>query len=443
MAKKYFGTDGIRGAINSKNINGDMFFKFGLASGTYFKSQKKRKQIAIIAKDTRLSGYTLEPALVSGLTSAGMHVYTLGPLPTNGLAMLTKVMKANMGIMITASHNPHYDNGLKLFGPDGLKLSDKIEKKIESLIDRKIEKNLSFPEKLGRVKRLESGTKKYIKILKRNFSKEFNLRGLRIVIDCANGAGYKAGPELLKSLGAKVFPIGVNPNGLNINKNCGSTFPSKIKLAVKKNKAHIGISLDGDADRIIMCDEIGNIIDGDQIIAALATRWKNKKMLKGGVVGTLMSNFGLEKYLKFKKIKFIRTNVGDRYVKEKMLKNNFNLGGEQSGHIILGKFATTGDGLLVALEIMFALKKGRKASDFFNTFKKVPQILENIEVKNKNIINTSEVKSIIKKVEKLIKGQGRILVRKSGTESKIRVMGESENRNLLFKCINLISKKIK
>jgi len=443
MAKKYFGTDGIRGAINSKNINGDMFFKFGLASGTYFKSQKKRKQIAIIAKDTRLSGYTLEPALVSGLTSAGMHVYTLGPLPTNGLAMLTKVMKANMGIMITASHNPHYDNGLKLFGPDGLKLSDKIEKKIESLIDRKIEKNLSFPEKLGRVKRLESGTKKYIKILKRNFSKEFNLRGLRIVIDCANGAGYKAGPELLKSLGAKVFPIGVNPNGLNINKNCGSTFPSKIKLAVKKNKAHIGISLDGDADRIIMCDEMGNIIDGDQIIAALATRWKNKKMLKGGVVGTLMSNFGLEKYLKFKKIKFIRTNVGDRYVKEKMLKNNFNLGGEQSGHIILGKFATTGDGLLVALEIMFALKKGRKASDFFNTFKKVPQILENIEVKNKNIINTSEVKSIIKKVEKLIKGQGRILVRKSGTESKIRVMGESENRNLLFKCINLISKKIK
>ena len=443
MAKKYFGTDGIRGAINSKNINGDMFFKFGLASGTYFKSQKKRKQIAIIAKDTRLSGYTLEPALVSGLTSAGMHVYTLGPLPTNGLAMLTKVMKANMGIMITASHNPHYDNGLKLFGPDGLKLSDKIEKKIESLIDRKIEKNLSFPEKLGRVKRLESGTKKYIKILKRNFSKEFNLRGLRIVIDCANGAGYKAGPELLKSLGAKVFPIGVNPNGLNINKNCGSTFPSKIKLAVKKNKAHIGISLDGDADRIIMCDEMGNIIDGDQIIAALATRWKNKKMLKGGVVGTLMSNFGLEKYLKFKKIKFIRTNVGDRYVKEKMLKNNFNLGGEQSGHIILGKFATTGDGLLVALEIMFALKKGRKASDFFNTFKKVPQILENIEVKNKNIINTSEVKSIIKKVKKLIKGQGRILVRKSGTESKIRVMGESENRNLLFKCINLISKKIK
>jgi phosphoglucosamine mutase len=443
MTKKYFGTDGIRGAINSKNINGDMFFKFGLASGTYFKSQKKRKQIAIIAKDTRLSGYTLEPALVSGLTSSGMHVYTLGPLPTNGLAMLTKSMKANMGIMITASHNPHHDNGLKLFGPDGMKLSDKIEKKIEKLIDKKITKSLSDPKKLGRVKRLESGTKDYVEILKKNFTKDFNLRGLRIVIDCANGAGYKAGPELLRSLGAKVITIGVKPNGLNINKNCGSTFPHSIKNAVKKYKAHLGISLDGDADRIILCDETSNIVDGDQIIAALATRWKNKKMLKGGVVGTLMSNYGLEKYFQSKKIKFVRANVGDRYVKEKMQKNSFNLGGEQSGHIILGKFATTGDGLLVALEVLFALRKGRKASDFFDKFKKTPQILENIEVKDKAIIKTFEVKKSIKIAEKLMKGRGRILVRKSGTESKIRVMGESENKKLLIKCINIIKKKIK
>ena len=443
MTKKYFGTDGIRGAINSKNINGDMFFKFGLASGTYFKSQKKRKQTAIIAKDTRLSGYTLEPALVSGLTSAGMHVYTLGPLPTNGLAMLTKSMKANMGIMITASHNPHHDNGLKLFGPDGMKLSDKIEKKIENLIDKNIKKNLSNPEKLGRVKRLESGTKDYLKILKKNFSKEFNLRGLRIVIDCANGAGYKAGPELLRSLGAKVTSIGINPNGLNINNNCGSTYPNKIKFAVKKNNAHLGISLDGDADRIIMCDEKGNIIDGDQIIAALATRWKNKKMLKGGVVGTLMSNYGLEKFFKSEKIKFIRANVGDRYVKEKMKKNNFNLGGEQSGHIILGKFATTGDGLLVALEVLFAIRKGKKASDFFNKFQKTPQILKNIAVKDKEIIKNIEVKKSIKIAKKLIKGQGRILVRKSGTESKIRVMAESNNKELLNDCIKIISKRIK
>ena len=443
MTKKYFGTDGIRGAINSKHINGDMFFKFGLASGKYFKSQKKRKQIAVIAKDTRLSGYTLEPALVSGLTSAGMHVFTLGPLPTNGLAMLTKSMKANMGIMITASHNPYHDNGLKLFGPDGMKLSDKIEKKIEKLIDKKIATNLSRPEKLGRVKRLENGTKEYLKILKKNFPKEFNLRGLRIVIDCANGAGYKAGPELLKSLGAKVISIGVKPNGMNINHNCGSTFPNKIKLAVKKNKAHLGISLDGDADRIIMSDEKGNIIDGDQIIAAIAIRWKNKKMLKGGVIGTLMSNYGLENFFKDNKIKFIRANVGDRYVKEKMQKNNFNLGGEQSGHIILGKFATTGDGLLVALEVLFAIRKGKKASSFFNKFKKTPQILENILVKDKSIINKPDVKKSIKKAEKLMNGNGRILVRASGTESKIRVMGESENKKLLEKCLNIILAKIK
>ncbi len=443
MLKKYFGTDGIRGRVNSKNINGEMFFKFGLASGTYFMSQKKIKQTAIIAKDTRLSGYTLEPALVSGLTSAGMHVYTLGPLPTNGLAMLTKSMRANMGIMITASHNPHQDNGLKLFGPDGMKLSDKIEKKIENLIDKKVSIHLSQPKKLGRVKRLETGTKDYLKILKKNFTKDFNLKGLRIVIDCANGAGYKAGPELLNSLGAKVITIGVKPNGLNINKRCGSTYPNKIKSAVIKNKAHLGISLDGDADRIIMCDEKGNIIDGDQIIAALATRWKSKKMLKGGVVGTLMSNYGLEKFFKAEKIRFIRANVGDRYVKEKMQKNNFNLGGEQSGHIILGKFATTGDGLLVALEVLFAIRKGKKASIYFNKFKKTPQILENIEVKNKDIINHPNTKKSIKIVKKLIKGQGRILVRKSGTESKIRVMGESKNKELLKKCIYLISRKIK
>ena len=443
MTKKYFGTDGIRGEINSKHINGEMFFKFGLASGTYFRSQKKRKQTAIIAKDTRLSGYTLEPALVSGLASAGMHVYTFGPMPTNGLAMLTKTMKANMGIMITASHNPYNDNGLKLFGPDGMKLSDKIEKKIEKLIDKKISKNFSSPEKLGRVKRLENGTKEYLKILKKNFPKEFNLRGLRIVIDCANGAGYKAGPELLKSLGAKVFTIGVNPNGININKNCGSTYPKKIKQAVKRYKAHLGISLDGDADRIIMSDEVGNIIDGDQIIAAIATRWKNKKMLKGGVIGTLMSNYGLEKFFEANNIKFIRANVGDRYVKEQMQKNNFNLGGEQSGHIILGKFATTGDGLLVALEVLFAIRKGNKASSFFNKFKKTPQILENVLVKDKSIVNNSEVKKSIKRAEKLMNGHGRILVRASGTESKIRVMGESENKKLLEKCLNIILTKLK
>ena len=442
MTKKYFGTDGIRGTVNKGNINGNMFFKFGLAAGTYFKNQKKFKQTAIIAKDTRLSGYTLEPALVSGLASAGMHVFTLGPLPTNGLAMLTKSMKANMGIMITASHNPYYDNGLKLFGPDGLKLSDKIEKKIEGLIDKKIDTQLSQPKILGRVKRLENGNEEYIKILKKNFPKNFSLKGTKIAIDCANGAGYKSGPHLFKSLGAKVISIGVNPNGLNINEKCGSTFPKKIQLAVKKHRAHLGISLDGDADRIIMCDEKGNIIDGDQIIAALAKRWKNKKMLRGGVIGTLMSNYGLEKFLKKNRIKFLRANVGDRYVKEKMQKNNFNLGGEQSGHIILGKFATTGDGLLVALEILFSLRKGKKASKFLNVFDQIPQILENVVVKDKSIVNSSNCKKAINEANNLIKGQGRMLVRKSGTEPKIRIMGESNNIKLLEKCIKIVKKSI-
>ena len=443
MTKKYFGTDGIRGTVNKGNINGQMFFKFGLAAGTYFKNLKKTKQTAIIAKDTRLSGYTLEPALVSGLSSAGMHVYTLGPLPTNGLAMLTKSMKANMGIMITASHNPFYDNGLKLFGPDGLKLSDKIEKKIEKLIDSTIIKNLSKPEILGRVKRLEDGNDKYIKILKSNFPNNFRLYGLKIVIDCGNGAGYKSGPKLLKSLGAKVISIGTSPNGLNINEKCGSTYPNKIQSAVRKHKANLGISLDGDADRIILCDEKGRIIDGDQIIAMMATRWKRKKMLKGGVIGTLMSNYGLEKYFKRMKIKFYRTNVGDRYVKEKMQKYKFNLGGEQSGHIILGKFATTGDGLLVALETLFSMRKGKKASELFNIFKPIPQILENLVVKDKSIINSPNCKKAIREANQLIKNKGRMLVRKSGTEPKIRIMGESENRILLQKCINIVKRTIK
>ena len=443
MSKKYFGTDGIRGKVNQEKINGEMFFKFGLAAGTYFKNQKKSKQIAIIAKDTRLSGYALEPALVSGLASAGMHVFTFGPLPTNGLAMLTKKMKANMGIMITASHNPYYDNGLKLFGPDGLKLSDNIEKKIEKLIDSKLKEKLSNPKALGRVKRLEDGSKKYIEILRQNFPKKFNLKGLKIAIDCANGAAYKVGPQLLRSLGAVVYEIGTSPNGFNINEKCGSTFPNKIKYLTKKKNANIGISLDGDADRIIVCDEKGNIIDGDKIIAMLGARWKRKKILKGGVVGTLMSNYGLENFFKRNKIKFLRSDVGDRYVKELMKKNKFNLGGEQSGHIILGKFATTGDGLLVALEILFSMRKGKKASELFKNFKPTPQLLENIEIKNKSIINTENCRKAIKYANSLIKGEGRMLVRKSGTEPKIRIMCESENKALLSKCVSIVRKSIR
>jgi len=442
MKKKYFGTDGIRGTVNSNNINGEKFFKFGLAAGTYFKNLKKKKQVAIIAKDTRLSGYTLEPALVSGLASAGMHIFTLGPLPTNGLAMLTKKMKANMGIMITASHNPYYDNGLKLFGPDGSKLSDKIEKKIENLIDSKTLNHLSDPKTLGRVKRLEDGNERYLKILRKNFPKDFSLKDMKIVIDCANGAGYKSAPKILTELGAKVFTAGVTPNGLNINYKCGSTHPEVIKKFVKKHKADIGIALDGDADRVIMCDEKSKLIDGDQIIAMIAKRWKRKKILIGGVAGTLMSNYGLEIFFSNEKIKFVRAKVGDRYVKEAMKNNNLNLGGEQSGHIILGNFATTGDGLLVALEVLFALRKGQSANKIFKVYKPVPQKLLNIKVKDKKIIYSLKCKNAIKLANNLIKNKGRLLVRASGTEPKIRIMCESFDSSLIDKCINMIKKTI-
>ena len=296
---------------------------------------------------------------------------------------------------------------------------------------------------LGRVKRLEDGNERYIKILKNNFPNNFNLKGTKIVLDCANGASYKAAPKMLKDLGANVISIGVKPDGFNINNKCGSTYPSKIRAGVKKFKANVGIAFDGDADRIIMCDEKGKIVNGDQIIAMLAKRWKSKKILQGGVIGTLMSNYGLENFLKNENIKFSRSKVGDRYVKEKMKKLNFNLGGEQSGHIILGKFATTGDGLLVALEVLFSLRKGKKASKLLNVFKPLPQILENVIVKDKNIVTKIKCKKAIKHANELMGKKGRILVRKSGTEPKIRIMGESYDKNLILRCIKIIKNSIK
>jgi phosphoglucosamine mutase len=440
--KKYFGTDGIRGEVNKGSITGEMFFRFGLAAGTYFSNQNKQRHKAIIAKDTRLSGYMLEPALVSGLISAGMDVLLLGPLPTNGLAMLTKSMKADLGIMLTASHNPHTDNGLKLFGPDGMKLSDKVEKQIEKLIDDKVEKYLVKPNLLGRAKRLEDATENYIGILKNIFPKSFNLSGVKIFLDCANGASYKSAPALLRELGAEVVAIGINPDGFNINKNCGSTHPELIQQSVKTHKADIGIAFDGDADRVIMCDEKGEIIDGDQIIAMIAKNWKKKKILKGGVVGTLMTNLGLENYFKNNNIKFQRVDVGDRYVKEKMNSLKYNLGGEQSGHIILGNLATTGDGLLVALEVLNSLKNNGKASKVFSVFKKVPQVLENIKVKNKNIVENKSLKAKLNLINKSLKQEGRLLVRKSGTENLVRIMVESLDKKLIKDTVTEVKKLI-
>jgi phosphoglucosamine mutase len=441
--KKYFGTDGIRGTVNQGHVTGEDFYKFALAAGSFFKIKDKKKHLAIIGKDTRISGYMLEPAIVSGLTSAGMDVITFGPIPTNALAMLTRSMKADIGIMITASHNPYHDNGLKLFGPDGLKLSDEVEKKIEKLIDASKNKLLVPVSELGRVKRLEDGNSRYIEILKSNFPTDFDLKGMKVVVDAANGAGYKAAPKMLEELGATVIALGVEPDGYNINDKCGSTHPQTLQKAVKKNKADLGIALDGDADRVILCDERGTIIDGDQIIGMIATRWKFKNILEGGVVGTLMSNLGLEQYFKVNHIPFVRSDVGDRYVKEKMRDKNFNLGGEQSGHIILGDFTTTGDGLLVALEVLFSMRKGKKASKLLKVFKPVPQILENKVVKDKSIITSKACVQAIKKAEQLLGDQGRMLVRKSGTEPKIRIMGESHNKKLLQQAIKIVSKSIK
>jgi len=385
--KKYFGTDGIRGEVNKGSITGEMFFRFGLAAGTYFSNQNKQRHKAIIAKDTRLSGYMLEPALVSGLISAGMDVLLLGPLPTNGLAMLTKSMKADLGIMLTASHNPHTDNGLKLFGPDGMKLSDKVEKQIEKLIDDKVEKYLVKPNLLGRAKRLEDATENYIEILKNIFPKSFNLSGMKIFLDCANGASYKSAPALLRELGAEVVAIGINPDGFNINKNCGSTHPELIQQSVKTHKAEIGIAFDNN-------------------------------------------------------IKFHRADVGDRYVKEKMNSLKYNLGGEQSGHIILGNLATTGDGLLVALEVLNSLKNNGKASKVFSVFKKIPQVLENIKVKNKNIVENKSLKARIDQIDKSLKQEGRLLVRKSGTENFVRIMVESSDKKLIKDTLGEVKKLI-
>ena len=441
MKKKYFGTDGIRGRVNQGNINGNMFFKFGLAVGTYFKNQKKFKQTAIIAKDTRLSGYTLEPALVSGLASAGMHVFTLGPLPTNGLAMLTKLMKANMGIMITASHNPYYDNGLKLFGPDGLKLSDKIEKKIEGIIDKKIDAQLSKPKILGRVKRLENGNEEYIKILKKNFPKSFSLKGTKIVIDCANGAAYKVAPTVLQELGAEVVPLGVTPDGININKGCGSTNTKLMTDTVVSIGADVGIALDGDADRLLIADENGKLVDGDLIIGVIATSWKKENRLIGKrVVATVMSNSGLDDYLLDEGLTLDRVQVGDRHVVQRMRSEKLNLGGEQSGHIILSDHNATGDGLVTVVRILSMLsERGKAASEVCRMFTPLPQRLINIPCLSPDVLEKHEVESVISDCQDKLAGMGRLLVRYSGTEAAVRIMVEAEEERMVHSVTQAIA----
>ena len=443
--RRYFGTDGIRGRANTHPMTPEVALRVGLAAGRLFMSADNRRHLAVIGKDTRLSGYMIEPALVAGFTSAGMDVRTFGPLPTPGVAMMTRSMRADIGVMISASHNSFLDNGIKLFGPDGYKLSDAVELKIESMMDQALDADLAPPDALGRVKRIDDSQARYVEIAKASFPKGLSLQGLRVAIDCANGAGYRVAPTTLYELGAEVCAVGVEPNGLNINADCGSTHPETLAEAVKRYRADIGIALDGDADRVIICDEKGKVVDGDQIMALVALDWAKRGMLKGGgVVATVMSNLGLERLLNSHDLSLERTKVGDRYVMERMREGGFNLGGEQSGHIILHDHATTGDGLMSALQVLAVLvESGKPMSELARQFETVPQKLENVRYTSGKPLETAGVKAAIADAEARLAGVGRLLVRPSGTEKLIRVMAEGDDAKLVKSVVSDVAAAVK
>jgi len=431
MTGKYFGTDGIRGQANLA-ITPDLALRVGQAAGLVFLRGEHRHRV-LIGKDTRLSGYMIETAMVAGFTSVGMDVFLTGPMPTPAVAMLTRSMRADAGVMISASHNPYADNGIKLFGPDGYKLSDEIEQEIEKLIDADLGQRLAKSADLGRAKRIDGVQDRYIEFAKRTLPRNISLEGLRVVIDCANGAAYKVAPEALWELGAEVFPIGVDPDGFNINRDCGSTSPDALSAKVREMRADIGIALDGDADRVVLVDEKGRLIDGDQLLALVAESFKDDgRLARPGIVGTVMSNLGLERHLAGRGIELVRTPVGDRYVQERMRADGYNVGGEQSGHIILSDFTTTGDGLVAALQVLAVVQKsGQPVSQVCHRFDPLPQVLKNVRYKAGKPLDDAKVKSAIASAEKKLNGQGRLLVRSSGTEPVIRVMGEGENRALV------------
>ena len=443
MQKKYFGTDGIRGRANEFPMTAESALKIGMAAGQYFKNNTKKVNRVVIGKDTRLSGYMFENALTAGLTSMGMNVLLLGPVPTPAVGILTPSMRADLGIMISASHNPHEDNGIKFFGPDGFKLSDEAEQNIEELIGKDL-RNVGLTD-IGRAKRIEDGLFRYVERVKSSFPSGMRLDGMKVVIDCANGAGYRAAPEVLWELGADVIPVGVNPNGLNINKNCGSTNPQIAAEAVVSHGADVGICLDGDADRIILIDSEGNIADGDQIMGVIASRWFEDGLLTGsGIATTVMSNLGLERFLKQRGISMERTQVGDRYVVEHMRKSGFNLGGEQSGHIILSDFSTTGDGLIAGLQFLAEIIRSERGSkDLARIFEPVPQLLKNASYKaGSNPLSKPNVVKAIKAAELKLQNNGRLLIRKSGTEPLIRVMAESEDEEKMTKAVDSVVAEI-
>ena len=438
VKRGYFGTDGIRGRANTPPMTAEFALRVGLAAGKLFRRDPDRRHLVVIGKDTRLSGYMIENALASGLLAAGMDVFLFGPVPTPAVAMLTRSMRADLGVMISASHNPFADNGIKIFGPDGYKLSDEQELEIEAMLDDPTLMTVAQPDTIGRAKRIEDAQARYIEFAKRTYPKDMTLDGLRVVIDTANGAAYKVAPTALWELGAEVIQIGNEPNGTNINDGCGSTHPEAMCAKVKELRADIGIALDGDADRVIIADDKGQVVDGDQLMALIASSWARRGELRGGgLVATIMSNLGLERYLAAQKLTLARTKVGDRYVVEHMRAHGHNVGGEQSGHIVLSDFSTTGDGLLAALQVLAEVKRqGRPVSEVCNLFTPLPQVLKNVKFKQGAPLQDNHVRSMIADAEARLGNSGRLVIRPSGTEPVIRVMAEGDDEGLVSKIVD-------
>ena len=439
MVRKYFGTDGIRGLANGSKLTPELALKVGMATGLAFKRGDYTHRV-VIGKDTRRSGYMLENALTAGFTAVGMDVLLLGPMPTPAVAMLTRSLRADMGVMISASHNPFDDNGIKLFRPDGYKLSDSFEGEIEKLIDADLAPRLSRGQKIGRARRVEEARTRYVEYAKRTLPRDVDFNGLRVVVDCANGAAYKTAPEVLWELGAEVISIGVSPDGFNINEGCGSTAPDALIEKVRELRADIGIALDGDADRVLIVDEKGHKVDGDQVMAAIAASWHGQGQLAGGgIVATVMSNLGLQRFLEGQGLMLERTKVGDRYVLEAMRGKGFNVGGEQSGHIILSDFTTTGDGLVAALQLLSVVKReGKPVSEVCHKFEPVPQLLQNVRYQRGKPLEDKHIKQLIADSELRLGSTGRLIIRESGTEPVIRVMGEGDDAGLVSQVVNEI-----
>ena len=440
MTRKYFGTDGIRGTANQDPMTAEIALKVGKAAGKKFAGRGNFRHRVVIGKDTRLSGYMIEPALTAGFVAVGMDVILVGPLPTPAIAMLTRSLRADLGVMISASHNPYQDNGIKLFGPDGYKLSDQVELEIEQYLENPENIEVASAKLLGRATRLEDARGRYIEFAKSSFPKQQLLKGLKIVVDCANGAAYKVAPTVLWELEADVISMGVTPDGFNINDGCGSTATEAMCNRVLQEGADLGIALDGDADRLIMCDEKGELIDGDQLMALIAASWAERDQLQGGgLVATVMSNMGLEKFLNARGLDLIRTAVGDRYVVEHMRNHGYNLGGEQSGHMVMSDFATTGDGLIAALQVLSVIvDQNKPVSEICRSFEPYPQILKNVRYQTGDPLAEKSVQKVIQMGEERLAETGRLLIRKSGTEPLIRVMGEGEDINLVTEIVDTI-----